>query len=246
LNLYNFMDGIDGLAAGQAVAVGTIGGVMLLLVGHPSLAVVAFCVAAASAGFLVWNWAPAQIFMGDAGSGFLGFAFVALAFASERVNAVPFAAWLVLLGVFFFDTTITLLRRMARGEKWREGHRLHAFQRISIKIGSHGITSSGILVFTVILAIMAWWLTLYPQFYIAILGGAAVMLTSAYAWVETVSPMFEPLRATPSVHSPLAPTDRLLAGAEIFEQAGGDLVMSRPHPYEHHREEPIGTRSMSA
>jgi Fuc2NAc and GlcNAc transferase len=127
-NLYNFMDGIDGLAAAEAFVVASAGA--LLLAGRqPPLALVALLVAAAAGGFLVWNWPPARLFMGDVGSGFLGYTFGGLALASENARALPALLWLLLLGPFFIDATVTLLRRMARGERWYAAHRAHAYQR---------------------------------------------------------------------------------------------------------------------
>lgn len=73
VNLYNFMDGIDGLAAGEALTVGVAGSILLFNGGYPGLAAAALLAAAAGAGFLVWNWPPARIFMGDVGSGVLGY-----------------------------------------------------------------------------------------------------------------------------------------------------------------------------
>src|SRR6266550_4970244 len=93
LNAYNFMDGIDGLAASEALVVGSIGGGLLLVAGDVGLAFVAFLIAAAATGFLPWNWQPAKIFMGDVGSGLLGFYFAVLAIASERSASVPLVVW---------------------------------------------------------------------------------------------------------------------------------------------------------
>ena len=73
-NLYNFMDGIDGLAAGEAVSVGLVGGGLLAFAGTSGMALAAVSLAAAAGGFLVFNWPPAKIFMGDVGSGLLGYA----------------------------------------------------------------------------------------------------------------------------------------------------------------------------
>jgi Fuc2NAc and GlcNAc transferase len=127
-NLYNFMDGIDGLAAAEAFVVASAGALLLAGRGSP-LALIALLVAAAAAGFLVWNWPPARLFMGDVGSGFLGYTFGSLALASENARVLPALLWLVLLGPFFVDATVTLLRRMARGERWYVAHRMHAYQR---------------------------------------------------------------------------------------------------------------------
>ena len=129
-NLYNFMDGVDGLAGIEGVSVGALGGVMLLSAGRYDLALVLLLVGAASFGFLAWNWPPAKVFMGDVGSGFLGFIFGAMTVVSDRSDAVPAVTWVMLLGVFIFDATVTLLRRIAAGERWYEAHRSHAYQRL--------------------------------------------------------------------------------------------------------------------
>lgn len=129
-NLYNFMDGIDGIAGSEAVLVGGVGGALAWAAGDGSTAIVALVTCGAAAGFLVWNWPPARIFMGDVGSGLLGFVFGALALFSERGGGVPAMVWLVLLGAFVGDATITLVRRVARGERWYEAHHSHAYQRV--------------------------------------------------------------------------------------------------------------------
>lgn len=128
INLYNFMDGIDGLAGSEAVSVGVIAGALLLYSGFPGLAMVCWAMAAASAGFLIWNWPPARIFMGDVGSGFLGYVFAVLALASENSGGLPLLVWIVLLGVFVTDATVTLIRRLFKGEKLSEAHRSHVYQ----------------------------------------------------------------------------------------------------------------------
>ncbi len=108
INLYNFMDGIDGLAAGEAVIVASLGGLGLLAAGQPGLGAAALIVAAASAGFLVFNWPPARIFMGDVGSGLLGFLLAGLGLASEQAGGPAALTWVLWLGVFVVDATITL------------------------------------------------------------------------------------------------------------------------------------------
>ncbi len=131
INLYNFVDGIDGLAAGEAVSTGVIGGLLLLGTGHVGMAMIALLIAAANAGFLPLNWAPAKLFMGDVGSGMLGYLFAVLAIASENAGAVPILLWTLLLGAFVFDATVTLFRRIAHGERWYHAHHSHAYQRIA-------------------------------------------------------------------------------------------------------------------
>ncbi len=129
-NLYNFMDGIDGLAGTQAVSVGAIGALLLAVSGAQHLWVVPALIAITTAGFLLHNWHPARIFLGDSGAYFLGFAFGVIALRSERLGAVPALAWVALLGFFVIDATITLVRRIIRRERIWLPHRQHAYQRL--------------------------------------------------------------------------------------------------------------------
>ena len=137
INLYNFMDGTDGLAGLEALCAGGLGGLLLAWGGLGGLASCALTLAAASAGFLTWNWPPAKIFMGDVGSGFLGFVFGVLAIASAKERAWLLWPWLILLAVFIVDATVTLIRRLIAGERWYEAHCSHAFQHAARRWGSH-------------------------------------------------------------------------------------------------------------
>jgi Fuc2NAc and GlcNAc transferase len=136
LNLFNFMDGIDGLAGSEAAFI-TLAPCAILVLLDPGLAALAGCVGFASLGFLAWNWPPAKIFMGDVGSGFLGYAISALAIAHGRVDPVGVPVWLILGGFFFLDATLTLFRRLARRERLYEAHRSHAYQWLARRWGSH-------------------------------------------------------------------------------------------------------------
>jgi Fuc2NAc and GlcNAc transferase len=132
VNLFNFMDGIDGLAAAEAVFVaGAGGGINLYFSGQSGLTLAWFCLAAASLGFLIWNWPPARIFMGDVGSGFLGFALAALALSTSQGHVISLAVWPILGGVFVVDASVTLIRRMIRRDRWFEAHRMHAYQHLA-------------------------------------------------------------------------------------------------------------------
>jgi Fuc2NAc and GlcNAc transferase len=95
------------------------------------------CLAAASLGFLRWNWPPARIFMGDAGSGFLGFSLAVLGLAASQHSGIPFEVWAILGGVFIVDATVTLIGRVVRGDRWFEAHRTHAYQRLARRWKSH-------------------------------------------------------------------------------------------------------------
>jgi len=187
-NLYNFMDGIDGLAAAEAFVVASAGALLLAARGAP-LALVALLVAAAAAGFLVWNWPPARLFMGDVGSGFLGYSFGGLALASENARALPALLWLVLLGPFFVDATVTLLRRMARGERWYAAHRMHAYQRAVQAGWSHRQVTVLVAGLSGALAAAALLVLRERSWLGYLVFGAAGALVALYGVVERCCPM---------------------------------------------------------
>lgn len=137
LNLYNFMDGIDGIAACEAVTVCIGGSLLYVMSGAFFLALVPLLLAGAVLGFLFWNFPPAKIFMGDAGSGFLGIVLGILSIQSAWVDVHFIWGWLILLAVFFTDATFTLIRRVINGEKPYEAHRSHAYQYASRLHGGH-------------------------------------------------------------------------------------------------------------
>jgi Fuc2NAc and GlcNAc transferase len=139
VNLTNFMDGIDALAGVETISV-CVAGAFLFHVAAPGEPhwIVPLILAGATLGFLVWNLPPAKIFMGDAGSGFLGMMLAALSLQAGLVAPRLFCSWLILLGVFVVDATTTLLRRIARREKFYEAHRSHAYQFAAQRWGAHG------------------------------------------------------------------------------------------------------------
>lgn len=142
INLYNFMDGIDGLASVEAITVG-IGGALVWWIAVPDAYAwaVPLLLAAAVAGFLPWNFPTARIFMGDTGSGFLGVVLGTLSIAAARADPALLWAWLILLGVFITDATVTLARRALRRERLAHAHREHAYQRAAMRYGTHaGVT----------------------------------------------------------------------------------------------------------
>ena len=147
LNLYNFMDGIDGLASIEAITV-CLGGALLYLLKYEAMGlwVAPVLLAVTVAGFLLWNFPPARIFMGDAGSGFLGIVLGLFSIQAAWIAPQFFWSWLILLGVFIVDATWTLFRRLLRGEKIYEAHRSHAYQYASRYYGSHKTVTLGIVV----------------------------------------------------------------------------------------------------
>jgi Fuc2NAc and GlcNAc transferase len=137
VNLFNFMDGIDGIASIEAITV-TLGGALVWwLGGVGSGAMLALLFAACVGGFLVWNFPPARIFMGDAGSGFLGFVVALFSLWCGQATPALFWSWFILLGCFMVDATTTLVRRVARGERFYEAHRSHAYQYAARRFGRH-------------------------------------------------------------------------------------------------------------
>lgn len=137
VNLFNFMDGIDGLAGSEALFVAVGAGAILALNGDSEALPSLLALAAAVAGFLVWNWPPARLFMGDAGSGFLGLILGGMILLTASGGAITPCSWMILLGVFISDATTTLGVRIWRGERWWEAHRTHAYQHASRRWGGH-------------------------------------------------------------------------------------------------------------
>jgi Fuc2NAc and GlcNAc transferase len=189
VNLFNFMDGIDGIAGGQGAVAAAAGALLLYQAGAPGLALGAAALAGACLGFLGWNWSPARIFMGDIGSNVLGFWFGGLAVLSDRAGGPPLWIWILLGGSFVVDATITLIRRMARGEQWYAAHRIHAYQRAVQSGFSHAQVSLAIIAFALVLAGLALAVQrslLSPAGAIGLAGG---LLGGAYLWIERRNPM---------------------------------------------------------
>ncbi|WBE25054.1 MraY family glycosyltransferase [Denitrificimonas caeni] len=150
LNLYNFMDGIDGIASVEAICVCLGGALLYALLGASVLALLPLLLAAAVAGFLCWNFPPARIFMGDAGSGFLGLILAVLSLQAAWFKAELLWSWVILLGVFVVDATFTLLRRLLRGDKVYEAHRSHAYQYASRQFGAHRSVTLAVLLINLV------------------------------------------------------------------------------------------------
>jgi Fuc2NAc and GlcNAc transferase len=146
LNLVNFMDGIDGIAGSEVlfVSAGAAALSWWLYPGTSTFLVYAL-LAVAAAGFLLWNWPPAKIFMGDVGSGFLGFLLGAFALSSAAQSGLSLVVWLILAGVFVVDASYTLLFRAAAGQRWYEAHRTHAYQKATAVLAGHRRVTQAVL-----------------------------------------------------------------------------------------------------
>jgi len=141
INLFNFMDGIDGLAAAQALfMLLAIAGLLLWQHGwlwHKPEWFFLLILASAIMGFLWLNWPPAKIFMGDVGSTYVAFVVFAITLYVIKQAYISYGTVLILAAVFVTDATVTLLRRMCTGERWYEAHRTHAYQKLSQSWQSH-------------------------------------------------------------------------------------------------------------
>jgi Fuc2NAc and GlcNAc transferase len=153
LNLFNFMDGTDGIAASEAIFVCLAGAILnhhvLSGINHSAAAVI---LAASIFGFLLYNWSPAEIFMGDVGSGYLGIAIGGLSLMAAKQQHELLWVWIILLAVFVSDATVTLIRRLLRKQKPHVAHRSHAYQHLAIRFGSHAKVS------LLVLAVNVAWL----------------------------------------------------------------------------------------
>jgi len=145
LNLYNFMDGINGIASVEAITTLLSLAFIYLSLDTQLSSELLFIFAASVFGFVLWNFPKARIFMGDAGSGFLGLILGILALISLKTDPALFCAWLICLGVFIVDATFTLIRRVINGHKMYDAHRSHAYQYASRKYNSHTTVTIGVL-----------------------------------------------------------------------------------------------------
>jgi glycosyltransferase WbpL len=172
VNLYNFMDGIDGLAAAQTICFCA----AVLLLARPAdaapAAQLAWVVGGASLGFLLFNWAPARIFMGDVASGLLGALCGVLALSLDASRQLPLVASLILLAGFWFDASYTLCVRIATGQQFAAAHRSHLYQIFARRIG-HARTTG--------MFIGYFWLWLVPLAWASVLTPAGTLLWIALA-----------------------------------------------------------------
>jgi Fuc2NAc and GlcNAc transferase len=138
LNLFNFMDGTDGIAASETIFVVLAGALLnynvLADANHSAAAVI---LAASTFGFILYNWSPAKIFMGDVGSGYLGIVIGGLSLIAANQDPLLLWVWIILLAVFVSDATATLIRRLLRKQKPHVAHRSHAYQHLAIRLNSH-------------------------------------------------------------------------------------------------------------
>lgn len=163
INLYNFMDGIDGLAAIEGVFVALALGWFALAAGLHGSGLLMLALAAILGGFLCFNWAPARLFMGDAGSNFLGYVLPAYALMLVLNGAITLWTFIILLAVFVSDSTLTLLKRIRARLVWYHGHRSHAYQLLARTAYGHDGVVVGVTAINMVWLLPLAWLSLRYQ-----------------------------------------------------------------------------------
>ena len=165
INAYNFMDGIDGMASSGAVFIsGTLAIVMLITDGSLELAILFFLLIASVGAFMIFNWPPASIFMGDAGSVFLGYVFGSLILDTILNVEISVWTWLTVFGYFIADTTVTQIARVILVKNWYGAHRSHAYQNLARITGSHLKITMGVTAYNLVWIFpLTIWTLLQPE-----------------------------------------------------------------------------------
>jgi len=185
INLYNFMDGMDGFAGGMAVSGFAVFAVLGWMAGHDAFFIISLIVAASSAGFLVFNFPPARIFMGDVGSSTLGLLAATLSLWGARDGIFPFWIAVLVFSPFIVDATLTLLRRLMRREKLWHAHKTHYYQKL-VQAG-WGHRKTVLLEYAIMLgcAITALWGVHAPnEMQAVLLAGWALFYFVFFVWVS--------------------------------------------------------------
>lgn len=159
INTFNFMDGVDGFAGSQAFIMLFASSILLALNNEMEWSVPLILMCAPILGFLAWNWPPAKIFMGDAGSSFLGVFIAALGLLLATDTSINLWCWLILMGWFIVDSTWSLIVRVAHGNDWHISHRMHAYQILARKWENH--------FYVTITLWLVNWIWLFPLAYLA-------------------------------------------------------------------------------
>ncbi len=184
VNLYNFMDGIDWLAGTEALFCGSLLALLLWRNGGIADAVPALTLATATLGFLPWNRTPAKVFMGDGGSGGVGFIIGSIILFGSHEGTISLWTGALVISLFFFDATFTLLRRMFFVRGWYNAHREHLYQLVARKTGSHlGVVVKYMTVNLIVVAPLALWSSHRPDisFYLFALAAVVAWLIWAIA-----------------------------------------------------------------
>jgi Fuc2NAc and GlcNAc transferase len=187
-NLFNFMDGTDGIAATEAIFVLGTGGWLLHVHGALFLSPLCFALCAVLLGFLCLNWPKASIFMGDVGSGFLGFLIAVMALMGYVYYNISLFYWLILYSVFVWDATVTLLCRIYAKHPITAAHKYHAYQRLHQLTGSHKPVLWTVITYNTLFSIgvLASFYGYVSLLWVGI--GACLLLIGGYAVLERKQP----------------------------------------------------------
>ena len=181
MNLYNFMDGSNGMAGFQGVFAGMTMAVFLQIGGQHTMALVALVVAAACAGFLPLNFPRARVFMGDVASVPLGFIFASLAVFGVMTGSLSLPVAILIMSVFIVDATLTLLSRVFRGERWYTAHAQHVYQRLIAQGWTHRQVLLIYQAVNVIVVLPALVLAeIYPQYAMVTVGFTLILLGTCW------------------------------------------------------------------
>ncbi|HBC57636.1 MAG TPA: glycosyl transferase [Gammaproteobacteria bacterium] len=189
INLFNFMDGVDGIAGVEAICVIGTGGVLFYFSGGEFWAWFCWGICTSVLAFLWFNWAPARLFMGDVGSGFLGFTIATLAILGQTHYEISVFLWIILYVLFWGDATLTLLRRLIRGETIYQAHRSHAYQRLHLVGWSHQRISLAVLCLNLLFVVFSLIGYFYPISLGILLLVTVFVLLGIYYLVERRVPM---------------------------------------------------------
>lgn len=179
MNMYNFMDGSNGMAAFQGVFAGLVLAVLFQNGGQSEMSVLALVIAAACAGFLPLNFPNARVFMGDVASVPLGFVFAAFMLYGVRTGSLSLASSLLVMSLFIVDATLTLLKRVIRGERWYTAHAQHVYQRLIAHGWSHGSVLLLYLTINIVWVLPGLILAEKYQSHAALTAGVSFLVLSA-------------------------------------------------------------------
>jgi Fuc2NAc and GlcNAc transferase len=165
INAYNFIDGIDGMATSLAIFTSLTLAIVLFLTGGPiEIMAIFILIATTVCGFIFFNWPPATIFMGDAGSVFLGYIFGSLLLFTVLNGDISIWSWLTVFGYFFADTTFTQIARVVLVKEWYLAHRSHAYQNLARITNSHLKVTSGVTLYNLVWVLpLTVWSALQPE-----------------------------------------------------------------------------------
>ncbi|HEY9123190.1 MAG TPA: glycosyltransferase family 4 protein [Bacteroidales bacterium] len=189
INLFNFLDGTDGYCSMEAIFISA--ALIILIAFSPVLALFIACVA----GFLFWNWPKAKIFMGDVGSTLIGYNVAIFAIYYQNEHKLSLIVFLIISAVFWFDATLTLIRRIRNKEKLSIAHRKHAFQRFVQAGFSHQDLLIGQFIVNLFLLLIAYFCMLYPTYSLFFLLLSIILIFAPIKFIDKKKPFeFENLK----------------------------------------------------